>query len=137
MLPAVAITGPADGTTATSAAITVTGTASDDGPVSVQVNGHPATVAADRTWSVSVPLAAGANTLTATATDADANSASAQRTVTLASTPAAVPPPLTQPPPPPRLAPSNRFTLSVAHAKNRKSVKLTLRSRGRERFAPP
>ena len=51
MLPAVAITDPADATTVTSATVTVTGTASDDGPVSVKVNGHAAAIAADRTWS--------------------------------------------------------------------------------------
>ncbi len=129
LLPAVAITGPADGSTVTAAAVTVTGTTSDDGPVSVKVNGQDATLAADRTWSVAVPLVPGANTLTATATDADGNIASAQRGVTRVTTPATVPP--TQPPAPPaRPAPSNRFTLSVARAKNRKSVKLTLRLPG-------
>jgi hypothetical protein len=120
MLPAVAITAPADGTTVTSPTVTLTGTASDDGPVSVQVDGHAATVAADRTWSVAVPLAAGANALTATATDADGNTATARRSVTLATTH----PPVARP------RPSNAFTLSASVAKDRRSVKLTLRLPG-------
>jgi hypothetical protein len=96
----------------------------------VTVNGQAATLAADRTWSVTVPLAAGANTLTATATDADGNTAGALRAVTRATTPATVPPTTQPPAPPARPAPSNRFTLSVARAKDRKSVKLTLRVPG-------
>ena len=119
MLPAVAITAPADGATVSAAAATVTGAASDDGPVSVEVNGHGATVAADRTWSVTVPLVPGANPLTATATDTDGNTASAQRTV---NRPMVVPtiPPSIQPPP------SNLFTLEVMRVKSRKAVRLSL-----------
>ena len=77
-----------------------------------------------------VPLAPGANTLTATATDADGNSAGAQRTVTRATTPATVPPASRRRRRRLDSAPSNQFTLSVARAKDRKSVKLTVRLPG-------
>jgi hypothetical protein len=131
MLPVVGITAPSEATVVTTAAVTVTGTASDDGPVSVAVNGHDATIAADGTWSVAVPLAPGTNTVTATATDADANIVSAQRTVILAvPLPIAVGSQPPKPPSPPRRVPSNQFALSAANAKDRKSVKLTLRLPG-------
>jgi hypothetical protein len=121
MLPSVAITAPADGATVGSATVTVTGTATDDGPVLVGVNGHAATVAADGTWSVAVPLQRGANTLVATATDTEGNTARAQRTVTLATS---GPPP---PPPPPPSTPSNQFTFKVKRPKaGQKSIRLTV-----------
>ena len=93
MRPTVAITSPADGATVAAAEVTVTGTATDDGPVSVTVNGRGATVRANRAWSVAVPLRPGANTLVATARDGDGNTARAQRTVTLATGGPAPPPP--------------------------------------------
>ena len=58
--------------------------------------------------------------ITATATDADGNSVTAQRRVTFAAAAVSTNPPSI------RRKPSNVFTLSVSHAKDRKSVKLTL-----------
>jgi glucodextranase-like protein len=123
--PTVAITGPANGVRVGTAAVRVTGTATDDGPVSVSVNGHSAALAANRTWSVVVPLRPGANTLVATARDSDGNTAQAQRTVTRATV---------SPPPPPRpvtpsnpVMPSNRFTLTLKKPKaGDKSLTVTL-----------
>src|SRR4029079_16697923 len=55
--------------------VTVTGTVSDDTAVSVQVNGQPAAIAADGTWSVTLHLSGGSSpvTITAPATDAANN----------------------------------------------------------------
>jgi hypothetical protein len=83
MLPTVAIGAPADGATVSGTPVTITGTAADDGPVTVSVNGHAATMGAAGTWSASVPLQQGANAIVATATDGDGNVAQAQRTVSL------------------------------------------------------
>jgi hypothetical protein len=81
--PAVAITGPADGSTTRGQATMVAGTSSDDGgPPAVNVNGVAAAVAGDGTWAATVPLAVGANAITATATDADGNTVTASRSVT-------------------------------------------------------
>jgi hypothetical protein len=107
----------------------VRGTATDDGPASVNVNGHAASVAADGKWSVAVPLHEGANILVATATDTDGNTARAQRTVTrpTGNPPPPPPqnhsPPSTQPIPSTPLTPSNQFTLRVNKA-GEKSIKL-------------
>src|SRR4029077_771267 len=80
--PSIAITSPDDGATTGPGSVTVKGTSSDDGgPPAVNVNGVAATVAADGTWSVDVPLPTDPTTLTATATDADGNTATATRTV--------------------------------------------------------
>ena len=123
MQPTVAIIAPPDGATVSASAVTVTGNASDDGPVSVSVNGHDATVAADGTWSVTMPLHQGANALAATATDTDGNTARAERTVTV---PAGGPLPSSNQPAPPRRPPSNRFTFRLKKPKaGQKSIKAT------------
>lgn len=81
--PSVAIASPANATTSAQNSLTVSGTASDaNGPVTVQVNGHSAPVAANGAWSVAVPLTAGANTLTAIATNIFGDTAQAQINVT-------------------------------------------------------
>jgi len=68
--PSVAIASPASGTTVATASVTVSGTASDTGALTgLTVNGQAVTVAANGTWTTSVPLAGGANKITATATD--------------------------------------------------------------------
>jgi hypothetical protein len=93
-LPSVAITAPADGTSVTATPVTVTGTASDNGGVtSLKVNGADVSVAADGTWSASVPLTEGANTITAIAKDAPGNEATATRSITY-TRPAPPPPPV-------------------------------------------
>ena len=61
--PSLAITSPGAGTTTSSPAVNVSGTASDFvGLSSVTVNGHPVSVAGGK-WSTTVGLAAGANTI--------------------------------------------------------------------------
>lgn len=81
--PRVHITTPARGTIAGDVqTVTVTGTASDDTAVaSVTVNDVPATVAADGTWTATVPVAAGTNLLHAVATDAQGNAGKESRAV--------------------------------------------------------
>jgi hypothetical protein len=124
MLPTVTITAPAGGTTVGAAAVTVTGTATDDGPVSVRVNGQAATVTADETWSVAVPLQEGANTLVATATDTDGNGTQSSLTV---HRPTSSPPPPPPPPPANAPAPSNQFTLALKRPKaGAKAIRATL-----------
>lgn len=87
--PSISIASPANGATVSTPMVTVTGSASDTGAVSsVAVNGHAATVAANGTWSVSVPLSAGANTLTAVATDQAGLTSNASVTVTYKPPPA-------------------------------------------------
>jgi hypothetical protein len=82
--PAVAITDPAaDGSTVSTAPVTVKGTASDNkGVASLKVNGADVSIAGDGTWSAPVTLSEGANTITAVAKDAAGNSATATRTIT-------------------------------------------------------
>jgi hypothetical protein len=92
-VPSVAITDPAaDGSTVSSASLTVKGTASDDkGAIaSLKVNGADVSVGGDGTWSAPMTLTEGPNTITATVTDTVGNTATATRTVTY-----------TKPPPPP------------------------------------
>lgn len=81
--PRVHITSPMRGTFAGDVAqLTVTGTATDDtGVVSVTVNDVPATLAADGTWSVTVPVSPGTNLLHAVAKDASNNAGKATRAV--------------------------------------------------------
>lgn len=68
--PSVSIGSPATGTAVPAPTVTVTGSATDTGAIaSVAVNGHPATLASNGSWSVAVPLSVGANTLTVVATD--------------------------------------------------------------------
>ena len=81
--PRVHITTPARGTIAGDVhTVTVTGTATDDTAVaSVTVNDVPATLAADGTWSASVPVTAGTNLLHAIAKDAQGNAGKESRAV--------------------------------------------------------
>lgn len=79
--PTVAITSPADASTVTSPALTLTGTAADNKGVTLKVDGQTVAVAADGTWSAPKQLALGANTFKAVATDAAGNVAQAQVTV--------------------------------------------------------
>jgi hypothetical protein len=88
--PSVAITSPATGTSTPAASVTVSGTASDTGALTgLTVNGQAVTVAANGTWTTSVPLNAGANKITATATDEAGLSSSSSITVTYTPPPAA------------------------------------------------
>jgi hypothetical protein len=91
--PAVAISTPASGTTTSQSHVNVSGTASDaTGLASLTVNGQSVPVAANGTWSASLPLGAGANTISAKATNVFGNSSQAQTAVTyapVAPTPAA------------------------------------------------
>ena len=81
--PSVSITAPANGSTVTSAAQTVTGTATDNvGVKTLTVNGQPAAVGAGGAFSAPVTLTPGANTITVVATDAEGNSTQAQTVVT-------------------------------------------------------
>jgi len=81
--PKVHITTPALGTFAGEVAtVVVTGTASDDTQVaSVEVNGMPAALAGDGTWSVTVPVGAGTQLLHAVARDAQGNTGKESRAV--------------------------------------------------------
>ncbi len=80
--PQVTVTSPTAGATVTSAALTVTGTASDDTSVTgVKVNGAAATLSGN-TFTANVTLSAGANTLTVVATDRAARITTVTRTVT-------------------------------------------------------
>jgi hypothetical protein len=108
----VTITSPANGATATSTPLTVSGTAGGgSGVKSVTVNGVTATVSGGD-WSASVPLTQGQNTLTATATTSVGSTATASATVTYAA-PATVTPvpvaPMTPVPPPRPSVTSKRF----------------------------
>lgn len=80
--PSVSIASPANGTAVSVPTVTLTGSATDTGAIaSVAVNGHPATLASNGSWSVAVPLSLGANTLTAVATDQAGITASKSITV--------------------------------------------------------
>jgi hypothetical protein len=81
--PRVHITSPARGTIAGDVhTVTVTGTATDDTAVaSVTVNDVPATLAADGTWSATVPVTAGTILLHAIAKDAQGNVGKESRAV--------------------------------------------------------
>jgi hypothetical protein len=80
--PVVEITAPANSTAVDHADIVVQGTARDNKSVStLKVNGVPATVTGDGTWSLPLHLAKGANTITAVARDAQGNTGQAQVTV--------------------------------------------------------
>jgi hypothetical protein len=81
--PRVHITTPERGTIAGDVhTVTVTGTATDDTAVaSVTVNDVPATLAADGTWTATVPVKAGTNLLHAIAKDAQGNAGKESRAV--------------------------------------------------------
>ncbi|RMH21420.1 MAG: hypothetical protein D6696_05820, partial [Acidobacteria bacterium] len=79
--PVVAITSPADGARVNAAAVSVSGTVSDEPGVLVAVNGLPATVTGG-TFSIdAIPLAEGENRILARATDLRGNSGSHTRIV--------------------------------------------------------
>lgn len=89
--PAVKITSLADGTTVSSADVTLSGTAiAGSGITSVVVGGQTVPVAPGGTWSAQVPLSPGANTITAVATDGAG--ATTQDQVTVVYQPPAPPP---------------------------------------------
>lgn len=71
--PDLKITQPANGIFTNASSITVAGTVADSSPVTVSVNGTPATVTGT-SFTASVPLAAGDEPITVTATDAAQNS---------------------------------------------------------------
>lgn len=81
--PVVHITSPDRGTFAGDVpSITVSGTATDDTSVaSVTVNGVTAQLAADGTWTATVPVVAGTNLLHAIATDGSGNTGKESRAV--------------------------------------------------------
>jgi hypothetical protein len=94
--PTVQITAPADAYSSSQAQATVSGTARDaGGPVTLKVGGLDTAVAADGSWSQTVPLQAGQNTITASATNVYGNAV--QQQVTVSYSPPA--PPSTPPPP--------------------------------------
>lgn len=80
--PALTLTAPADGSYSNAIAVSVTGTAADAGTLSVKVNGFPATVNPDGSFSYSFTLAPGVNAISVTATDGAANTTTLSRTVT-------------------------------------------------------
>jgi hypothetical protein len=86
-LPHVAISAPPEGSVTSAPHVTVTGTEEDrTGISSLVVNGVKATVAANGTWSATVPLSPGTNTITATATNYFGYTAQAHTTITYAPT---------------------------------------------------
>ncbi len=81
--PVLTLTAPTDGATVTTETVDVHGTATDaTTAVTVTVNGNPATVGSDGSFSATVALAVGPNTITAVATDAAGNSTTVTRSVT-------------------------------------------------------
>jgi glucodextranase-like protein len=81
--PAVTITAPADGSTVTETPVTVSGTASAGSGVQlVTVDGSPAAVAGDGTWSASLTPAPGAQTVTVSVTSQAGNTASTHEALT-------------------------------------------------------
>jgi hypothetical protein len=76
------ITSPADGATVTSTPVLVSGTVSGVEPLTVTVNGIPATLGSG-TFNASVPLVEGPNLLVASVTDDAGSNASDSITVTL------------------------------------------------------
>jgi hypothetical protein len=82
-LPSVTIGAPASGSKTSTATAVVLGTAGDaTGLASLSVNGAAVPVAANGSWSASVPLSPGANTITATATNVFGYASQAQVSVT-------------------------------------------------------
>ena len=79
--PTLAVTAPTDGSYSSGTTINVSGTASDATPLTVKVNGSPATVNPDGSFTYSAALAPGTNTLSVVATDAANNSTTVSRTV--------------------------------------------------------
>jgi hypothetical protein len=93
---AVSVTSPANGATASTSPVAVTGTATaGSGISSIVVGGQTVPVEPNGAWSANVPLNPGSNTIGILATDAAGNSAQGQLTVVYQ------PPPPPPPPPPP------------------------------------
>jgi hypothetical protein len=81
--PAVTITAPAGGTTVSITPVTVSGAASaGSGVQGLTVDGSPATVANDGSWTTSLTPVVGAQTITVTVTSQAGNTASANETFT-------------------------------------------------------
>ena len=101
--PAIAISSPADGSTASTSTVNVTGTASaGSGVSSVTVAGQTVPVGPGGTWSAQVPLGPGSNPITALATDGAGATVQAQVMVVYqppASPPSSPGPPQPSPPP--------------------------------------
>ena len=97
--PQVTVTSPTDNASVTSAALTVTGTVTDDtGVTGVTVNGAAATLSGN-TFSANVTLAAGANTIAVVATDKASRTTTVSRSVTYSAGPPLPPDPTTVAPP--------------------------------------
>jgi RHS repeat-associated protein len=99
--PHAVITSPANNATVPDPQhVVISGTASDDqtAVASIQVNGHPATLAADGTWTITLDLSSGTSPIdvTAIATDAAGNITTTKITVITLPPPALT---LTLPPP--------------------------------------
>ncbi len=88
--PEVTLTAPLDGEVVSSPEVTVTGTALDPHLETVTVAGVAATVAADGSFTVLVPVGDGANVITAVATDRAGHSAQASVSVLLDTLPPSV-----------------------------------------------
>jgi hypothetical protein len=83
--PSLAITSPAPNSVLGNSVANVTGTASDDQPLSsIKVNGLTTPVNGDGTWSQQIPLNPGPNTITAVATDSGGNATTVSETVVYA-----------------------------------------------------
>jgi Glucodextranase, domain B/PASTA domain len=83
--PSLAITSPAPNAILGTSVANVTGTASDDQPLtSIKVNGITTSVNSDGTWSQQIPLNPGPNTITAVATDSGGNATTVSETVVYA-----------------------------------------------------
>ncbi|HEY6830122.1 MAG TPA: hypothetical protein VI259_24880, partial [Gemmatimonadaceae bacterium] len=93
--PLLTWTGPADGITTGSGAITVNGTVQDATPVTLTINGNAVSVDANGGFSSSVVLAMGPNAITVRATDAAGNVTAQTRTVTRDNSPPLPPDPST------------------------------------------
>jgi hypothetical protein len=107
--PSVSITSPANGATVSTASVTVSGTAKDNGGIeSLTVDGQTVSVGSNGEWSTVVALALGANTITAKATNDSGQSTSTSIAVTY------TPPP---PPPPPAAKVKQLGSVSGANGK--------------------
>ncbi len=79
--PAVSITSPKANSFTTANAVQVSGTASANEGLSLQVNGQAVGVNSNGTWSTSIALHSGKNTITAVASDGSGNNAQVSETV--------------------------------------------------------
>ena len=91
--PTVTISSPANGSTTSTANVTISGTASDNvgvSSVTVLVNGSPITVTGTTSWTATATLVSGANSIVATAHDAAGNytAGTSDKTISVTYTPA-------------------------------------------------